>query len=131
MHIDTNQYLRQVLEDMRIAGGRIVVHQFSSPAAVAELPEPVIINCTGLGAAALFGDQELVPLKGQLVVLAPQPEVDYITVGPGPGVMYMMPRRDGIILGGTFIEGDWSNAPDPAQRNRILESQRLLFGSMR
>jgi D-amino-acid oxidase len=70
MHIDTNQYLRQVLEDVRIAGGRIVVREFSAPAAVAELPEPVVVNCTGLGAAALFGDRELIPLKGQLVVLA-------------------------------------------------------------
>ena len=131
MHIDTNQYLRQVLEDVRIAGGRIVVREFAAPAAVAELPEPLLVNCTGLGAAALFGDPELVPLKGQLVVLAPQPEVDYITVGPGPGVMYMMPRRDGIILGGTFVEADWSSAPDPVQRTRILESQRRLFSSMR
>jgi hypothetical protein len=45
--------------------------------------------------------------------------------------MYMMPRRDGIILGGTFVEGDGSSAPDPMERTRILESQRRLFSSMR
>jgi glycine/D-amino acid oxidase-like deaminating enzyme len=72
-----------------------------------------------------------VPLKGQLVVLAPQPEVDYITVGPGPGVMYMMPRRDGIILGGSFVRGDASLEPDPAQTERILRSQQVLFEGMR
>jgi D-amino-acid oxidase len=131
MHIDTSHYLRQVTEDFRLAGGRIVVREFVDPAALAALPEPVIVNCTGLGAAALFGDLDLVPLKGQLVVLAPQPEVDYITVGPGPGVMYMMPRRDGIILGGSFVRSDASLEPDPVHTERILRSQQELFEAMR
>jgi len=131
MHIDTSHYLRQVTEDFHVAGGRIVVREFIDPREVAALPEPVVVNCTGLGAATLFRDPELVPLKGQLVVLAPQPEIDYITIGPGPGVMYMMPRRDGIILGGTFVRGDASLDPDPAQAERILQSQRMLFEGMR
>ena len=32
----------------------------------------MIVNCTGLGAKAIFSDPELMPLKGQLVVLIPQ-----------------------------------------------------------
>jgi glycine/D-amino acid oxidase-like deaminating enzyme len=131
MHIDTNHYLRAVLEDFRQAGGRIEVREFSDPAAVVALSEPVVLNCTGLGAASLFGDPDLTPMKGQLVVLAPQPEVDYITVGPGPGVMYMMPRQDGVILGGTFQRGEWSLDPNPVERDRILRSQGELFDRMR
>ena len=130
MHIDTNHYLRAVVEDFRLAGGTIEVREFSDPNSIAALAEPVILNCTGLGAATLFGDADLIPMKGQLVVLAPQPEVDYITVGPGPGVMYMMPRQDGVILGGTFQAGEWSLEPDPAERDRILRSQRELFDRM-
>jgi glycine/D-amino acid oxidase-like deaminating enzyme len=131
MHIDTSHYLRQVLEDFHLAGGRLVVRELSGRAEIAGLPEPVVVNCTGLGSAALVGDRELAPLKGQLVVLAPQPEVDYITAGPGPGVMYMMPRRDGIILGGTFVAGDATTEPDPVEADRILRSQRALFEAMR
>ena len=131
MHIDTSHYLRQVLEDFQVAGGRIVVRSFADPASVAALAEPVVMNCTGLGAAVLFGDRELVPVKGQLVVLAPQPEVDYITIGPGPGVMYMMPRRDGIILGGTFLNGDSTTTPDPDHSRRILTSHAALFDNLR
>ncbi|HEX9754725.1 MAG TPA: FAD-dependent oxidoreductase [Gemmatimonadales bacterium] len=130
MHIDTNHYLRAVVEDFRLAGGTIEVREFSDPNSIAALAERVILNCTGLGAATLFGDADLIPMKGQLVVLAPQPEVDYITVGPGPGVMYMMPRQDGVILGGTFQAGEWSLEPDPAERDRILRSQRELFDRM-
>jgi D-amino-acid oxidase len=130
MHIDTSHYLRQVMEDFHVAGGRVVVRDFPDPASVTALAEPVVVNCTGLGAAALFGDRELVPAKGQLVVLAPQPEVDYITIGPGPGVMYMMPRRDGIILGGSFVQGDGTTTPDPAQGERILRGHAELFEGM-
>ncbi len=131
MHIDTDQYLRTVLEDFRLAGGHVEVRVFPDPAAVGALPEPVVVNCTGLGAATLFADQELIPVKGQLTVLAPQPEVDYITVGPGPGAMYMMPRRDGIILGGSFVRNDPSLEPDPAVSERVFRSQRALFEGMR
>jgi hypothetical protein len=29
----------------------------------------VIVNCTGLGSKALFNDEELIPVKGQLTVM--------------------------------------------------------------
>ena len=51
------------------------------------------MNCSGLGARDLFGDETLTPIKGQLTVLLPQPELNYIMVGGG---LYMIPRRDGV-----------------------------------
>ena len=99
------------------------------PSAAPSFTEPILVNCTGLGAGALFGDKEIQPIKGQLVVLAPQEEVDYITDGPGD--LYMMPRRDGIVLGGTFERGVWTTEPDPAQSERILRGHRELFAGMR
>ncbi len=75
---------------------------FAEPSQLSTLSEPVVLNCTGLGARDLFGDRELMPIKGQLHVPIPQPEVDYAMVGQG---LYMFPRRDGIILGGTFERG--------------------------
>ena len=44
----------------------------------------MIVNCTGLGAKALFSDPELMPLKGQLIVLIPQEEMNYSTNGGLP-----------------------------------------------
>jgi len=60
-----------------------------------QLAEPVVFNCTGLGARALFNDQELAPVKGQLTVLLPQPEVNYIALMEDD--LYMFPRTDGIV----------------------------------
>lgn len=98
MMIEPQVYLNALLRDFYIAGGKIVIKEFQSRDEVMELPESVIFNCTGLGARALFNDQKLFPVRGQLEVLLPQPEIDYCYLG---GSGYMFPRRDGIILGGT------------------------------
>ncbi|HEY7475469.1 MAG TPA: FAD-dependent oxidoreductase, partial [Vicinamibacterales bacterium] len=125
MHIEPSVYLHALLTDFRIAGGRVVIREFAEPAAIRELPHPLVINCTGLGAAKLFGDREMLPIKGQLTVLVPQPEVDYLTTGPGD--LYMMPRRDGIILGGTHERDEWSLDPNPAEAAKILQGHQELF----
>jgi glycine/D-amino acid oxidase-like deaminating enzyme len=88
------------------------------------LREELIFNCTGLGALALFGDEELTPIRGQLAFLLPQPEVDYCTLGPGN--IYMFPRHDGILLGGSFQRGNWNTEPDPVITERILRENGSL-----
>jgi len=96
--------------------------------ALRALPEKVLFNCTGLGAKALFGDEELTPLKGQLTFLLPQPEVNYATMH---GEFYMFPRSDGILLGGTHENGNWSLEPDLAAKDRILRGHREFFETFR
>jgi glycine/D-amino acid oxidase-like deaminating enzyme len=126
MMIEPPVYLEAVLADFRLAGGKVVVREFTDARALLDLPEPVIVNCTGLGSRQLFGDEEMVPAKGQLTVLVPQPEVDYAVLADD--LLYMFPRRDGILLGGTFERGEWSLEPDPAAAERILRGHMELFG---
>jgi glycine/D-amino acid oxidase-like deaminating enzyme len=118
MLIEPPVYLNALLRDFYTAGGRLAVREFRNREEIMRLPEPVVFNCTGLGARALFGDQKLTPVRGQLEVLLPQPEIDYCYLGGG----YMFPRRDGIILGGTWDHDDWSLAPRPEHTTRILEA---------
>jgi glycine/D-amino acid oxidase-like deaminating enzyme len=129
MLIEPHVYLAALVRDFLLHGGRIVVREFRAKEQLLELPEPVVMNCTGLGAGALFGDGELVPVKGQLTVLLPQPEVDYALVGP-PG-LYMFPRSDGILLGGTFERGVSTLEPDPQQAERILTGHARLHAALR
>ena len=128
MHIEPSIYLPAVLQDFRLAGGHVVIRDFADARAMLALAEPIIVNCTGLAAGKLFDDADVIPIKGQLTVLAPQPEVDYITVGPGD--LYMMPRQDGIILGGTHERGEWSLEPNATEAARILRGQQELFASL-
>jgi len=69
-------------------------------------------------------DQRLIPVRGQLEVLLPQPEVDYCYLS---GSSYMFPRRDGIILGGTWDHEDWSLEPNAEQTTEILEAHSEIM----
>lgn len=124
MMIEPHTYLRALLRDFYVAGGKVVVRDFKSREEVARLSENVVFNCTGLGARELFGDEKLGPVRGQLEVLLPQPEVDYCYISDSG---YMFPRRDGIILGGTFDHDDWSLEPDSEQTTEILEGHTHIM----
>jgi glycine/D-amino acid oxidase-like deaminating enzyme len=128
MYVETGRYLRQLVRDLHQAGGRIDVRRFATPTDIAGVPEALVFNCTGLGSRELFGDTELHPVRGQLAVLLPQPEIRYAFTGDAG---YMFPRPDGILLGGTFEHDQWSTIPEAATISRILASHRQLFSSLR
>jgi glycine/D-amino acid oxidase-like deaminating enzyme len=81
--------------DFLMAGGRIETAEFHQPSDLGRLKEKVIINCTGYGARALFRDESVVPVRGQIAWLLPQAGVDY-------GLFYdnvsVLGRRDGIVV---------------------------------
>jgi D-amino-acid oxidase len=133
LRLEPGRYLQALVEDVRQAGGRFVSRTFAAPEEVLALPEPVLVNCAGLGALALFGDTTLVPLKGQLVRLQPQPEVAYGISAirtPGTSFLHMAPRSDGVILGGTLAPGDWSLEPDEASLQSVLDAHQRFFAGM-
>lgn len=127
MMIEPALYLNRLMHDVVAFGGRIEVAEFKTRESLAELRENVLVNCTGLGSRELFGDQELTPIKGQLHILLPQPEIDYAYLGE---VGYMFPRRDGILLGGTHELGDYSLEVDRAAQKRIFEGHAGLMRRM-
>lgn len=126
MLMEPNTFLPAVERDFLLQGGRIVVRTFHSASDVAALREPVVFNCTGLGARSLFDDTALEPVRGQLTVLEPQPAVNYTYL---TGQLYMFPRSDGIVLGGTFERGNWSTTVDLATQARILAGHEAIFGA--
>lgn len=129
MLIEPSIYLDKLLRDFLVSGGKIHIRSFAAASEWAALDQTLLFNCTGLGAKALFNDNELTPIKGQLTFLLPQPEIDYCTVGPDD--LYMFPRRDGIVLGGSHERGIWSTDPEPEVLERTLRGNAALFSSMR
>lgn len=128
MYAETGRLLFALMRDIQIAGGRFVVRRLATLGDIAALSERLVFNCTGLGARDLFDDAELRPVRGQLAILLPQPEVRYAySLGSG----YMFPRPDGIVLGGTFQRDNWSLEADPATTTRILANHRALFAALR
>jgi D-amino-acid oxidase len=134
IRIEPSIYLDALMRDVVLFGGRIVIRKFDDTRDLLSIDEPVVVNCTGLGARELFGDTELIPLKGQLTVLVPQPEVDYATIGAGrvnlqmPSAgLHMMPRADGIVLGGTRERDVWTLEPNQDELTRVVEGHRQFF----
>lgn len=124
LRFEPSIYLEALLRDVLAFGGRVVVRSFDTPRDLVALPEPLVVNCTGLGAKALFGDPELTPVKGQLLLLVPQPEITWSARG-------MLPRSDGIALGHVMQRGEWSLEVDEEAKRRVMESHMALFGAMR
>jgi glycine/D-amino acid oxidase-like deaminating enzyme len=81
--------------DFLANGGKIEIAEFHAPGDFVKLREKVLINATGYGSRALFGDESIVPVRGQLARMIPQPEVNY-------GLFYkgvsFVPRRDGFVF---------------------------------
>jgi D-amino-acid oxidase len=130
--IEPNTYLDALVQDFLQFGGRIVIRRFESPRDLAALPEAVVVNCTGLGSFSLFDDKELVPIKGQLTHVVPQPEVNYRAAMrlPDGGNAGFNPRRDGLVVGNSQEVGVWSLEPNPEIMARNLANAAKFIAGM-
>jgi D-amino-acid oxidase len=119
---------RQLTEEF-LREGRIQRAIFRSPADLAALAEPVIVNCTGYGARALFGDTTVTPVRGQITWLVPQPEANYGLYYRGVSVL---PRPDGIVVQQTGGSDMWGygledETPDRAEAEAAIAAVAPLF----
>jgi D-amino-acid oxidase len=116
MTFNVADYSRQLMTDFLINGGKIETREFHSPQEFTTLSQKVIVNCPGYGGRALWSDESIVPVRGQIAWLIPQDGANY-------GIMYnglnMLARRDGIVM--QYIKGgddegwnDTNEEPDRA-----------------
>jgi hypothetical protein len=129
MMFNLTSYQQMLLAEFRGAGGQIEIKEFHAPNDLAALPERTLINATGYGARALFGDTSIVPVRGQLARMIPQPDVTY-------GLLYrdvsFVPRRDGLVfqvVGEDDYYGynDPSTTPDRAEAEHAVSTIAALF----
>ncbi len=119
---------RRLTADFLMEGGRIETRTFHTPGDLAALPQPVVVNCTGYGARALFADDSVVPVRGQMTWLPAQPEVRYSLYYSGVGVTT---RPDGIGLqrlnGDMMGYGLTDEVPDRAEAEDAVARVAALF----
>jgi len=127
--VDPNIYLAALVRDLQNAGGTFKTRRFTSASEIEALPQKTIVNCTGLGAGRLFLDDNVVPIRGQLTLLKPQPEIDYAYLAHDPNwLLYMFPRQTSIVLGGTRERGKTHMSIDEATVDRMLRSHGEMAG---
>ncbi|WPR76215.1 FAD-dependent oxidoreductase [Algoriphagus sp. NG3] len=121
-------YLKMMKSDFLIAGGKVEIKNFKSPEDIDALPQKCVVNCTGLGSQEIFGDNDLMPVSGQLCFLIPQPELTYRASMEG---VYFIPRKDGIMIGGNGIDNNWDLTPDPAVKDKYLSGVEEMMKRLR
>ena len=95
MYVETGRYLRQMIRDVQIAGGRIEIRDFATPADIAALARAARLQLhRPRQPRACSATRSCSPARGQLAILVPQPEIRYAFTGEAG---YMFPRADGII----------------------------------
>ncbi|MBL7998455.1 MAG: FAD-dependent oxidoreductase [Candidatus Kapabacteria bacterium] len=95
--------------------------------------DAVVVNCTGLGARLLAGDESVYPIRGQVVRVRSGYSAGNACVidenGPR-AVMYAVPRSGDVLLGGTADEHVWNTTPDDATTADIVRKAQELVPAL-
>jgi D-amino-acid oxidase len=115
MQFNIADYGHTLMTDFFTAGGKFVRKEFHAPNDLTQLKEKVVINCPGYAAREWWNDNSIVPVRGQIQWLIPQPEVNYGFYYNGVSILS---RRDGIVvqdLNGGDMRG-YNNSRELADR---------------
>jgi glycine/D-amino acid oxidase-like deaminating enzyme len=124
-------YTRLLMSDFLASGGQIEIAEFHSPADFVRVREKTLVHATGYGARALLGDQSVIPVRGQLARMIPDPRIDYGLIYRG---VAFVPRRDGLVfqvIGADDYYGfnDASAQPDRAEAELAVNTIATLFSA--
>ena len=124
--IETPVYMNYLVTWFKRLGGEIGQEEVSTIADLAENGR-LIINCAGLGAKELAGDEGLYPIRGQIIrVTAIADKTSFVDEFSHKSLAYVVPRRDDTIIGGTAEVGNWNLTADPQTAGEILSKCREL-----
>ena len=116
-------YLEQRLETLGVSIAQDSVDDLDQLAA----PGRVVVNCSGLGARELVGDDTMYPVRGQVVhVRNPGITDGFHIETEGQPLTYSLPRNDVVVLGGTRLIGDESVDPDDGTTTQIVDRTKVL-----
>ena len=115
MTFNVTAYARRLQRDVLTGGARFVQADFHAPSELAALPQRTIVNCSGYGARALWGDETIIPVRGQISWLGVQPAARY-------GLYYrhtiLFSRGDGVVVQRTGDTDAWGfNDDDETPRH--------------
>ncbi|MGK5684104.1 FAD-dependent oxidoreductase [Actinoplanes sp. URMC 104] len=105
----TDAYLAWLQKQVQGLGVRFEARTVAS---LDDVAGDVVVVAAGLGSAALLGgDDELYPIRGQVVRLANPGLTDWWLDGDNPaGLTYVVPRDHDVVCGGTDDVGSWDES---------------------
>jgi D-amino-acid oxidase len=119
-------YLAWLMRRVSSLGGRLVARTVTTFDEALDRHD-VVVNCTGLGARSLAGDDAMVAVRGQVVRVEQFGLDRYLLDEQAPeGIAYVYPRSADVVLGGTREAGTEAIEPDPETARAIVERCAVL-----
>jgi len=126
---DMAVYLPWLTSQVVTAGGRVDPDDVLTPADLgsARVGTQVRVLCTGLGSRDLLADTDVVPVRGQVVLLSQVGLSTWVLDEADPQrPTYVVPRRDVVVCGGTALPDRWDDGVDDETTHDILARCRAL-----
>ncbi len=99
--IETQIFLPWLLQQVQLLGATII-EQTITDITTLQNEFDMVVNCTGLGAATLCNDESVIPVRGQIVLT--EPGIPKNIFLDNQSSIYIVPRKDATIIGGTYEE---------------------------
>ena len=122
-------YLGWLMKKYDTLGGKLEKKTISSFDAIKPIFD-IIVNCTGLNSGELLKDEEVYPVRGQIIrVKAPLTEM-YLDQQIET-LAYIVPRSTDVILGGVAQQGNWSLEQNEEDHDFILNKCASIIPELR
>ena len=123
---DTTIYLEYLANRFRKVGGEI-----ASPVRFEKFEDidpdfELVINCAGIGARELANDVDLEPHRGQVAIVPKMDDVGCAIVCDDDPLMYVIPRANDCLFGGTNEVSDDLSADPKTTGAIVAECSRVL-----
>lgn len=129
--IDMPRYLEYLQRRLATAGGSVEIRTVTALDEAAPYAR-IVVNCTGLGARTLVPDQNLRPIRGDLVILENPGVNEFFSedTGLSPDLCCIYPHGPTVVLGGTAQDNDWNIDAAPQTAKNIIDRCAAIYPSL-
>lgn len=117
-------YLQNLLQERQVIFEKKTIESFSELSSF-----DIIINCSALGARELCSDNSVIPVRGQVALIETDTDLPVYLDNETP--LYVVPRKDAMIIGGTYEQNIFEAVTEPETIERILDTSYKFFPAFR
>ena len=89
----------------------------------------IIINCTALGSQKLCNDKSIIAVRGQVALI--ETKTDFPIYLDNEKPLYIVPRKDAMIVGGTYEQDVYEEKTEPLTIEKILSNAYEVFPELK
>jgi D-amino-acid oxidase len=129
MTMDMTLYMPWLERRVTELGGRITDERIEDLRRLFDGGAEIVVNTSGLGARELCNDAAMRPMRGQVLHVPNDIDLDECFADSGDGALstYLFPFEKHIVLGGTFEDGISEPTTDERDLAAILERCRVML----